>query len=387
MNQEKGKQRAIDPKLIPAPLFSSRTHGTTQAHIIPHLVDVDLDLPGGECHQNDDILWNSMLEEKGEEPVPEWDALGKVHGVNRAHWVKMAPSGWANAVEILQAQDKSSAPAAKRGESNEIGGFLREDEIRKTPKQGFSAPKDFAFEERERTLSLPITDSAFQPATTNWSPRSVSKRARRESWVYKGKKQGRNIHGSADVFIGQAHNLSAPESPYPNRGGGVELPSEILSNITDVTQTDPIRHHNMPVTYEPRPSIRRNMDVDEEKTSNTGNAHVPPNFSIPSCLWAGPPPPRPGDTTPKKLYMPLSATYGNYRLPIVSPVPVSRKPSPAWLNGGPIDNRDDICKIVGGGECNALGFIGVLKETAGYMLAERRGGIEHGEDDEGKEGS
>lgn len=96
-DKDKGKQKPSDPPgdsptLRPAPLVSptSPTQKTTPS-TLPHLVDLNVDEPSVVRHQHDTLFWNSTLEERGTEAVPESDALGKVGDAGRTYWVKDSP--------------------------------------------------------------------------------------------------------------------------------------------------------------------------------------------------------------------------------------------------------------------------------------------------------
>ncbi|KAL1603435.1 hypothetical protein SLS60_005022 [Paraconiothyrium brasiliense] len=187
-------------------------------------------------HQHDDLFWNSTLEEKGDQVVPEHDVLGRVEGTPRAYWVKDLPHA-----EVI----------------------TRGDEVTGTPNHGGPVAQDFAFEASGPSSPSPASrfsnSSRFSnwdlyapptPPTPSWPERSDSlKRTHFEPAVL----QRSSIHALQDPAIGQDER---PYDPQKMRGGGqlaayeLNLPPHVLGNITAFAEAHPLKNYGQTREYE-----------------------------------------------------------------------------------------------------------------------------------------
>lgn len=248
----KGKQTASESPehlhdLQPAPLFSPRPSTKLPSLGLPHLVDLDVEEPSVVRHKDDHLFWNSVLEEAGDEPVPERDALGLVGEPGRSYWVK----------GVLQ--HTSTA---------------RDNGFHEIASQGGPVAQDFALEDERSRNSSPTSEYSnadlYAPPTPPWPKRSHSLKLTRFE----------PAHESPDLFIGQDERS---QQSFVMRGGGksvepipfkINLPANILGGIMAIAQTDPLRQNSRSVNYKARPSVVHKMDNDGEEIVTNG-AKVP----------------------------------------------------------------------------------------------------------------
>lgn len=204
-----------DPQ--PAPLSTESPEQRSSS--LPHLVDLNHNRISIASHQHDKLYWNSTLEERGNEPVPEYDALGKVGENGRSYWVK---------------RNSQDTPTA-----GDDGENRPPDEAR------LPAPQDSSTGDKSR--SNPSPTSVYSDDDDGDTPARSRTPLWRKRPNFLSRKRGSSVSESVDLFVGQSERA---RNSYLGRGGGetVEpvpfrgrMSPSVRRGVEGVAREDPMR--------------------------------------------------------------------------------------------------------------------------------------------------